>query len=138
MLQLLQFDSMKKTILFAVILLTGTYVVNGQVSKSIEGIWLGTLKIQATELRLGITISAADDGTYRGVLNSIDQGGVEVPLDETRLTGDTLEVKSAMLGLNMKGAVYPEKGTWETVFQQGTYVSPLTMKRVDRLPDVKQ
>ncbi|MFH0756994.1 MAG: alpha/beta hydrolase [Bacteroidota bacterium] len=125
---------MKKTNLIPALLLAATIHCSGQPSPLAEGIWLGTLKLNSIELRLGITISGSEEGTLKAVLTSIDQGGAEIPMDQATLFMDTLSVESAALGLKMKGAVDVKNGTWDTQFKQGPVTLPLTMYKVEHLP----
>lgn len=48
----------------------------------LQGLWQGTLKINALSLRLNLKITEAADGKYRGELNSIDQPPV-IPVPAT-------------------------------------------------------
>lgn len=129
---------MKKAHLFSALILSISTILSAQQPGSINGIWLGTLKLPGSELRLAITITGVEGSTPEAVLNSIDQGGVEVPMDEATLTEDTLVVSAIVLDLQIKGAVDPGSGTWVTVFTQGPAVLPLTLYKVDRLPDLSR
>jgi hypothetical protein len=126
---------MKKHHLFAALLLDISVILSGQQAGSIDGFWLGTLKVQTSELRLAIIISGSAGGHPEAILNSIDQGGVEVPCDEVILSGDTLMVAIHNLDLNIRGGIDPGNGAWETVFIQGPVTLPLTLNKVERLPE---
>ena len=102
---------------------------------TVEGIWLGTLKIQGTELRLGFTFTRDAAGNLAAVMNSLDQGRAEVAMDEASLAGDTLQVKSNALAMKIIGTINLEKMTWETEFTQGPAKAPLLFNKVDRMPD---
>src|SRR4051812_11693169 len=50
--------------------------------KGVEGLWEGTLKTGAIELRLGFKINKNKDGKLTATLNSPDQGAKDVPLPD--------------------------------------------------------
>ncbi len=129
---------MKKHHLFAAILLALSVLLSGQQAGTIDGFWLGTLKVQSSELRLAVIISGSAGGHPVGILNSIDQGGAEVPLDEVLLSGDTLMVAAHNLGMNIRGVIDPANGTWVTVFKQGPATFPLTLNKVEQLPGMSR
>lgn len=102
---------------------------------TVEGIWLGTLKLQGAELRLGFTFTKDAEGGLAAVMNSLDQGRAEVNMDQVTLEGGMLTVKSVPLVMEIKGRVDLEKLTWEAEFKQGPATAPLSFVKVDQLPD---
>src|SRR5262245_3907548 len=54
------------------------------------GFWYGLLKLGAIELRLGVSITAQSDGSLSGVLDSLDQGAKDIPMDKVTVTGRTV------------------------------------------------
>lgn len=123
---------MKRIALVLVFILSLSSLLKAQ--ESLDGIWLGTLKLPNAELRLAIIISNTSTAEPEALLNSLDQGGVEVPMDKVTLNGDTLEVSGASLGLKIKGIVDLEEEKWTSTFTQGPAVFPLIFNKVDHLP----
>jgi len=117
--------------------LTGT-PLKAMGDTDISAIWLGKLKTPAVELRLAVTISQEADGSLKALLTSIDQGGVEIPMDSATLEGDTLEVKSNGLMIHIRGLMDLEGGTWTTLFKQGPALLPLVFHRVESLPSLER
>ena len=65
------------------------------ITKELEGEWQGTLDVEVAQLRLALKLANAK-GIGSGILVSIDQGGVEIPIDAIVQTGSkvTLIVRS--------------------------------------------
>ena len=61
----------------------GQAVGNG---RDLAGTWEGTLGQGALRLRIVLTIGKESDGTYKGSLNSVDQGAV-LPVTKITLKG---------------------------------------------------
>ena len=129
---------MKKHVLLIGILFTFPISLSAQPAGPVEGIWLGTLRVETSELRLAIIISWSEGNYYEGILNSIDQGGAEVPLDKVNLKEDTLEVVVSAAGMTIRGAIDPANGTWTTVFKQGPATFPLILTKVEQLPGMSR
>jgi len=67
---------MKKLKISILFLTFFAFTLSGQPKKSIDGIWLGTLKINAmqeVELRIGFTFSQSATGNLGALMKSIDQ-----------------------------------------------------------------
>jgi fermentation-respiration switch protein FrsA (DUF1100 family) len=109
-----------------------------QQTGTIAGIWLGALKLPASELRLAFTLVVSDEGGFSATMRSIDQGNQEIPMDEAVLRGDTLTVRHSSLGITVQGPIDPTSNVWSTTFQQGSALLPLSMHRVDKLPDLSR
>ena len=125
---------MKKLLSTAFLLIALTTGLIAQTSKSVDGIWLGTLKVQTAELRLGFTFSGAEEGNLSAIMTSIDQGGVEVPMDVVTLKGDSLVVKHPPIMMEIEGKIDPVKGTWDCEFSQASVTAPILFKKVEHLP----
>jgi uncharacterized protein len=102
----------------------------------VEGVWLGTLKVDDQELRLGFTVTAKD-GKLTATLNSIDQGADGIPIKEVTIQDGTVRFALPAIKASFEGKINKEAteiaGEWK---QSGTY--PLTLKRVDKLPTVNK
>jgi hypothetical protein len=82
------------TLLIAIGFITVT--TQSQTPVGLEGRWEGTLAAGPNQLRVVLNITRASDGVHLGTLTSVDQGGVQIPMDIIQLTGDSvrLEVKA--------------------------------------------
>jgi hypothetical protein len=69
----------------------------GNAVQGIAGTWQGTLHA-GRDLRTVVKITKGDDGGYKAVFYSIDQGGDGLPVTKTTLDGSTLKMtRSAAL-----------------------------------------
>lgn len=107
--------------------------------QSIEGIWLGILKLPSgAEMRLSITVTTDEDGSLTATMNSIDQGSGEIPFDEISFDGDSLTVILNAAGLQIKGKPDAAFETMEAKFRQGPGRFPITFNKVDQLPGLNR
>ena len=107
-------------------------LVFGQTTaKGLEGTWNGTLEAGGTKLRLIVTITKADSGTYEGRFESVDQGAT-VPFDTVTLNGDDvrMEVKSA--SIVYEAVLNKDRTELAGKFNQGGQAFPLDLKRSDQ------
>jgi hypothetical protein len=65
----------------------------GTGTPSIEGTWLGTLKVPLAELRVVFNITANPDGSLSATLDSPDQGATGVPITSIRFENRRLTRK---------------------------------------------
>jgi len=124
---------MKRILLILLFLLGLSCVVFGQAQLGLEGSWLGTLEAGETKLRLVLTITRSDAGTYAGKFESLDQDAT-IPIDTITLNGDDvrMEVKSA--GIVFESVLNKERTELTGKFSQGGQVIPLTLKRSEQAP----
>ena len=99
---------------------------NAALTKDFEGAWEGSLEVNATTLRLSVTL-ANKDGGATGTLVSIDQGNATIPLSvitqtDAHLTFTVPGVGGSYVGDLKDGQIV---GTWT----QGPGSLPLTLKR---------
>jgi len=99
--------------------------------KSLEGSWNGTLEAGETKLRLLVTVTKSDTGTYAGKFESLDQGAT-IPFDTVTLNGDDVrfEVKSA--GIVFDGVLNKDRTELAGKFTQGGQAIPLAFKRAEQ------
>src|SRR5207248_7547304 len=97
--------------------------------------WLGTLKVQGVEARIGFTIQTKD-GLLIATLESIDQNKRGVPVKEVSVKDGT--VRLANKALYFSYFFFKQKTAYEIVgeFALGEMKLPLTLKRVDKMPGV--
>src|SRR5262245_41913229 len=102
------------TLLFFVGLLAGA--VLAQPPTGAEGRWEGTLVVGLNQLRLVVDITKASDGVFLGTLTSVDQGGVKIPLDVVRQTGNSVHIEIRAVNGTFDGTLSDDnkklKGTW--------------------------
>jgi uncharacterized protein len=103
-----------------------------QMPGSEEGIFLDTLKVGNMSMRLAVTVSKSDEGTYKATLNSLDQGSGEIPIDEVKITGSHIFL-NARIGIQIEGDYDEGRNRITAEFRQGPSKFPLVFKRVDAL-----
>ena len=94
-------------------------------TKELEGTWDGTLGGEVTQLRLTLKLANAN-GIGSGTLISVDQGGVEIPIDAIVQTGSKVSLIVRSVGGTFEGELKGGElaGTWT----QGA-TRPLVFKR---------
>lgn len=96
------------------------------VTGDFEGSWEGPLDVKGTVLRLALKLANESDGA-KGMLISIDQGGVEIPLSTIAQAGSRLKFTVNMISGAFDGELKGGEivGTWS----QGPLSLPLVFKR---------
>jgi murein DD-endopeptidase len=121
----------------AAMLLSVSLPCLAQSSITPEGSWKGTLGAGTVKLRLVLTISQPATGSYKAVLESLDQGAT-IPGDKVTLNGDKLRVDFARVNGFYEGVLNKEAteitGTWT---QNGS-VQPLAFKRAEAAPATRE
>ncbi|HQR05657.1 MAG TPA: alpha/beta hydrolase [Gemmatales bacterium] len=97
-------------------------------TKSIEGYWLGTLKLGALDMRLGYRIKLKDDGTLTATGDSIDQGTKDIPIQTVTFVGNTLTLKMPDMHAVYIGKLQPDGNTIKGELEKGTKL-PLDLHR---------
>jgi len=69
----------------------------GNATQGIAGTWQGTLHA-GRDLRTVVKISKADDGGYKAVFYSIDQGGDGFPASKITLDGTAVKIAMTAIG----------------------------------------
>ena len=97
-----------------------------RIGAEFEGTWQGTLDANGTTLRLLFRLANEDDAAT-GMLVSLDQGSVEIPITRILQEGAGLELLVAALGASYEGELKDGQiaGTWT----QGQAALPLILKR---------
>jgi RNA polymerase sigma factor (sigma-70 family) len=99
-------------------------------NSDLQGEWQGALTIGKTTLRLNVKIAEPSPGTFQAVMDSVDQGAKNLPINS--LTYDKPKVHFVMTSINgdfvgnVDAADDRITGTWK---QMGTKL-PLTFERV--------
>jgi pimeloyl-ACP methyl ester carboxylesterase len=120
------------------VLLTGSRLSAQDAPKTpkLEGVWLGTLKVDDQELRLGFTVTTKD-GKLHATLNSIDQAADGIPIKEVTIQDGTVRFALPAIKASFEGKFNKEATEIAGEWKQGA-AYPLTLKRVDKLPTVQK
>jgi uncharacterized protein len=98
-------------------------------AKDFEGSWHGALEAGGQTLRLVVTVTKSDAGTYAGKLDSVDQGGAVIPIDTITVNGDAVRLEIKALAIVFEGTLNKERTELTGTFTQGDQKFPLTLKR---------
>jgi dienelactone hydrolase len=97
----------------------------------IAGSWQGRLTVPGGSLSVVFNITEKSDQTLAATMDSPDQGAKGIPVDEVRLTGDSVMLKASSIGGSYAGKLLSDSaidGTWT----QGGGAFPLAMTRLAR------
>ncbi len=123
---------MKNSLLMLLLLLGLSCQVFSQTpAKGFEGSWQGTLEAGGQKLRLVVTVTKADAGTYAGKLDSVDQGAT-IPIDTITVNGDAVRLEIKSPAIAFEGALNKERTELTGTFTQGDQQFPLTFKRSEQ------
>ena len=100
--------------------------------QDLAGVWLGTLHVGTSELRLALHIARSDKG-LAGTLDSIDQGASAIPLSRIVQDGRNVRIEVQTMNGAYEGTINTAgteiAGTWQQAFSL-----PLVFTRTDKLP----
>ena len=103
-----------------------------------EGLWLGTLKVQGgVEARIGFIIQSKD-GLLIATLESIEQNKRGVPVKDASVKDDTVHLANKALYFSYEGKISKDGNEIAGEFTLGEMKLTLTLKRVDKLPGVNR
>lgn len=97
-------------------------------AKDLAGTWQGTLHA-GRDLRTVLKISKGDDGTYKAVLYSIDQGGDGIPANKVTVDGTTVKYTITAIGGSFEGKLSADGNTITGNWSQGPTPLPLVLTR---------
>src|SRR5690606_18064516 len=100
----------------------------------LSGAWLGTLQVGPVQLRLVFHLTRQSDGTYRGTMDSPDQGTRGIPATAAKVTADTVHVALAALNAAYRGQVQPGGKRIAGTFTQYGSSFLLDLERTDEVP----
>src|SRR5580658_476910 len=90
--------------------------------------WQGTLHA-GQDLRTVIKISKGDNGGYKGVFYSLDQGAQPLNLDSVTMQGSDFKFTLKLAGLTYEGKLSPDGKTIDGSSTQGGGSLPLVLTR---------
>jgi hypothetical protein len=123
---------MKNSLLVLLFLLGLSCQVFSQTpAKGFEGSWQGTLEASGQKLRVVVTVTKSDAGTYAGKLDSLDQGAT-IPIDTIAVNGDAVRLEIKSPAIVFEGALNKEGTELTGTFTQGDQQLPLTFKRSEQ------
>lgn len=123
---------MKNILLLLLLLLGLSWQVVGQTpAKDFEGSWQGTLEAGGTKLRLALTITKSDAGTYAGKLDSLDQGAT-IPIDTITVNGDAVRFEIKSPAIVFEGTLNKARTELTGTFTQSDQQFPLAFKRSEQ------
>jgi dipeptidyl aminopeptidase/acylaminoacyl peptidase len=96
-----------------------------------EGSWQGTLEAGGAKLRLLVTVTKSDAGTYSGKLDSLDQGAT-IPIDTITVKDDAVRLEIKSPPIVFEGTLNKERTELTGTFNQSDQQFPLTLKRTEQ------
>ncbi len=106
----------------------------GAPSPSLDGTWLGTLKVSAMELRVVFNFSVQPDGSWAGTLDSPDQGSTGIPISRIGVDNERVTVEVKTIGGRYEGTLNADRSEMSGKWTQGGASLDLVMKRVKEVP----
>ena len=107
-------------------------------TNTVTGNWLGTLKAPGVELRTGFTVEKKTDGTLAGTMSSIDQGQMNIPMDEVSLVKNHLKLSLKGMNASYEGDIAPDGKTIAGKWKQGGGELTLALQKVDKFPELRR
>jgi fermentation-respiration switch protein FrsA (DUF1100 family) len=109
----------------------------GAKTASLEGAWLGTLRVPpSTELRIVFHIRASPDSSLSGTLDSPDQGATGIAISRIGVEKERVTVEVSVIGGRFEGTLRAEGSEMNGQWMQGGASFDLAMKRVKEAPKV--
>jgi uncharacterized protein len=115
---------MKRILILAAILMAATWAQ----AQDIAGDWQGTLSTGSSELRLVLHITKTADGTFKGTLDSVDQGANGIPVSSISLKSSKLSLGIDAVHGTYEGTVSADGKTISGTWSQGQPL-PLNFER---------
>ncbi len=108
-------------------------------SPSLEGTWLGTLKVTPTaSLRVVFNIERNPDGSFSGTLDSPDQGATGLPISRIAVEDNKITVEATATGGRYEGTLSADGSEMSGQWTQGGASLDLPMKRVEEAPKPRE
>lgn len=117
---------------------TASLSLLSQEQKGIEGIWEGVLKIREADVRIVFKINKKTDGALTAVMDSPDQGAMDIPLDTVTFDNGSLRIELKAAQASYEGKMSEDGSEIEGAWKQGGVSLPLVLKRTDKAPELKR
>jgi len=112
---------------------------DGAKGPSLEGAWLGALKVTPTaSLRLVFNIQAKPDGSFSGTLDSLDQGIAGLPISRIGIEKDEVTIEVSAVKGRYEGTMNAEDSEISGKWTQEPASLDLLLKRVKEAPKPRE
>jgi pimeloyl-ACP methyl ester carboxylesterase len=105
-------------------------------AQHIEGIWLGTLKVQDVSLRLVFKVTQVPDSGLQVLLDSPDQGAKDIPVDQVSFENGKVHFGVSVAQAAFEGTISMTGDEIEGEWQQAGMNVPLILKRTEKAPEL--
>ena len=102
--------------------------------RSIQGIWVGTLKSFGVEVEIVFTISENSDNKFTATMDIPFQRAQEKPVDEVTFQNGNLRLEIKSMWATFEGCVKKNFSTVEGQWKQAGQSIPLVLRRVNEAP----
>jgi len=96
------------------------------IGKDFEGTWAGTLDVNGVRMRLLLAMRNQSGGTSTGILTSVDEGGLQVPVTVTAQEGSGVVLDFKAVGASFTGTLNRERNEVAGIYRQGAFTARLT------------
>src|SRR5262245_15362692 len=103
-----------------------------------EEIFEGTLKVGGIEVRLAFHLFKHKDGTYRGTMDSPDQGAKDIPLDEVSVKDDAVRLELKRAKMVYEGKRHKDGKEITGDLKQAGQPFPLALKKVAKAKETRR
>jgi uncharacterized protein len=103
------------------------------VPKSLQGIWLGALKVGPQEVPIAFQLKSEGD-QLTGTFDILEQRGKGKPLSHVERKENTVRLECKAMGVSFKGKLNDAETEIVGEFSQRKATLPLTLRRADKLP----
>ncbi len=128
LLTLTAFLTMAAPALLPTLPMTHVYAQAKAEAPTLADTWQGTLHA-GRDLRIVVKISKGDDGGYKAVFYSIDQGGDGLPVTKITVDGSTVKMSLTQIGGTYEGKIGADGKTITGDWTQGPNPLPLALTR---------
>jgi len=105
-------------------------------NEAIEGIWQGTLKAGAIELRIVFKLSQGPEGILTATMDSPDQGAKDIPVDEVIFENGNLRLENKVAMGVFEGKLKDDNLSIEGEWKQSGQSFPLVLERIDEVVEL--
>jgi hypothetical protein len=122
----------KSSIIFILVCLFSISVLPQNKQSEPDGIWQGTLKVSAIQLRIVFKIKKTTEGQLTASMDSPDQGAKDIPVDKVTFKNDSLILEMPSLQGEYTGKLNSKGTTVEGTWTQRGREFPLNLKKVEK------